>query len=121
MVKKVLVIFILMLSITLSQGECDGHCLSDDQVKSLRNSILTLEQSDSTNSAIITNLNDQIGLLNSYISNDSLIISQYKYRLGLKDELIKEIKPKWYDNKYIWYFSGIFSFYLATEAVNNIK
>ena len=28
-------------------------------------------------------------------------------RILLYNDLIKEIKPKWYDNKYLWFFGGM--------------
>ena len=27
--------------------------------------------------------------------------------MEFKEEMIKLVKPKWYDNKYLWFFGGI--------------
>ena len=58
--------------------------------------------------------NKEILLLNSIIldheKNDSLnvsLINNYKNQLIWKEEMIDLVKPKWYDNKYLWFFGGI--------------
>ena len=40
-------------------------------------------------------------------NNDSLIIVELENQLELKDNLIKEVTPKWYENKYLWFGYGI--------------
>ncbi len=115
-----LILVILFSSFLLSE-DCDGHCFTDDEVQSFRNDILQLEHSDSTNTKIIFELENQILLLNQKSFNDSLIVEQYVYQLKLKDDLIEEIKPKWYDNKYLWFVGGIMTIYMSSELVNNIK
>ena len=113
------IILVILFSSILFSEDCDGHCFTDEEVQSFRNDILQLEHSDSTNVKIIFELENQMLLLNQKSFNDSLIVDQYKYQLQLKDELIEEIKPKWYDNKYLWYTYGIASaiipIYLASQ------
>jgi hypothetical protein len=29
-------------------------------------------------------------------------------QIKIKDDMIKTIKPKWYENKYLWFFGGVF-------------
>ena len=38
--------------------------------------------------------------------NQSLI-EDYKKQLELKEDMIDLVKPKWYENKYLWFFGGI--------------
>ena len=98
---------LLIFSFVFVQEPCEGHCLSDDEVQSLRESILTLENDKSYGEKIIKNLNSQIYM---YIQNDSLnvsLINDYKNQLVWKEEMIDLVKPKWYDNKYLWFFGGI--------------
>ena len=52
---------------------------------------------------------------------DSGIIENYKEQLRLKDEMIKTIKPKWYDNKYLWYTGGVLSMILPIWAAGQLK
>jgi len=35
--------------------------------------------------------------------------------------MIKEVKPKWYDNKYIWYSYGVLTMILPIWAVGQVK
>ena len=86
---------------------CDGHCLSDEVVQGLRTSILTLENDKETNIKIIENLNSQIYMYIQTIENDSLLIEDYKKQLELKEEMIDLVKPKWHENRYLWFGYGI--------------
>ena len=68
------------------------------------------------------NLNSQIYM---YIQSDSLnqvLLEGYKTQLKLKDEMIKVVKPKWYENKWLWFTIGVIStagsIKLASELVD---
>tara|TARA_B100000287_G_scaffold392151_1_gene404326 strand:- start:167 stop:523 length:357 start_codon:yes stop_codon:yes gene_type:complete len=110
-----------MISFISSQELCDGHCLSDEDVKTLRTSILELENADSLNQKTIENLNSQIYMYIQKNNNDSLLINLQNQkldvletRLDLYEDLVKEVKPKWYENKWIWFFGGIF---VTTQSI----
>ena len=94
---------------------------TEEEVKSLYSSIQTLENTDSTNQKIIENLNEQIYMYIQQTEIDSTIIENYKEQLELKDEMIKNIEPKWYDNKYLWYSYGILSMLVPIWAIGQIK
>ena len=109
-------IYCLLISLTflMSQEPCEGTCLSEEQTVNITNSLKELEHKDSTNTLIIGNLNDQIKLYIEQHANDSLLISLNKEkslllndRIKLYDELIKEVKPKWYENKWLWFTIGV--------------
>ena len=98
---------LLIFSFISSQELCDGQCLSNDVVEQIRIDILTLENDKESNEKIIKNLNEQIYM---YIQNDSLntsLINDYKKQLEMSQEMIDLVKPKWYDNKYLWFFGGM--------------
>ena len=94
---------------------------TEEEVKSLYNSIQELENADSTNQKIIENLNEQIYMYIQQTNIDSTIIENYIEQLKLKEDYIKELKPKWYDNKYLWYSMGIASMIVPIWAVGQIK
>ena len=94
---------------------------TEEEVQSLYSSIQELEFADSTNQKIIENLNEQIYMYIQQTEIDSTIIENYKEQLELKDEMIKNIKPTWYDNKYLWYSMGILSMIVPIWAVGQIK
>ena len=124
-------IYCLLISLTflMSQEPCEGTCLSEEQTINITNSLKELEHKDSTNTLIISNLNDQIKLYIEQHANDSLLISLNEQkslllneRIKLYNELIKEVKPKWYENKWLWFTIGVLttagSVKLAGELVD---
>jgi membrane-bound ClpP family serine protease len=114
---KNLISILLIISILLPQKTYE---FTEEEVQSLYGSIQELEFADSTNQIIIENLNSQIYMYIQTIKNDSLMFEQYEYKLELKDELIKEIKPKWYEHKYLWFANGIITILLSSLVVSNV-
>tara|TARA_Y100000996_G_scaffold382124_1_gene337139 strand:- start:422 stop:736 length:315 start_codon:yes stop_codon:yes gene_type:complete len=89
------------------QEPCEGHCLSEDELQRVMNDVMELKFEVGKYKEIEENLNSQIYM---YIQNDSLnvsLINDYKNQLVWKEEMIDLVKPKWYDNKYLWFFGGI--------------
>ena len=109
---------LLSVSILLSQTT---YTFTEEEVNALYNSIQNLEHSDSLNQKIIENLNEQIYMYIQQTEIDSTIIENYKEQLALQEEMIKTIKPAWYDNKYLWYSMGIASMIVPIWAVGQIK
>ena len=97
------------------------YTFTEEEVQSLYASIQELENTDSTNQKIIENLNSQIYMYIQQTETDSLIIENYKEQIELQEEMIKEVKPKWYDNKYLWYSYGILSMIVPIWAIGQIK
>ncbi len=100
-------LLILLLSFTFTQEPCDGTCFSEQEVINITNNIKELEFKLEKGLEIETNLNLQI---QDYMKNDSLnisLINDYKNQLQWKEEMIDLVKPKWYDNKYLWFFGGV--------------
>ena len=100
-------LFILLMSFTFTQEPCDGTCFSEQEVVNITNNIKELEFELEKNKEIEENLNSQIYM---YIQQDSLnvsLINDYKKQLQWKEEMIDLVKPKWYDNKYLWFFGGM--------------
>jgi hypothetical protein len=117
MLKKLLST-LLIISILLPQKTYE---FTEEEVQSLYTSIQELENSDSNNQKIIENLNGQIYM---YIHSDSLYqsqIEQYEKQIELQKAMIKEVKPKWYDNKYLWFGYGVLSMILPVWAVGQVK
>ena len=95
---------LIICSILLPQQTYE---FTEGEVQNLYTSIQELEHADTTNQKIIENLNSQIYMYIQTIDNDSLLIKDYKRQLELKDDMIKLIKPKWYENKYLWFGYGV--------------
>ena len=125
--KFILVFIIVINSFLFNQEPCDGHCLSDDQVKELRTSILELESKDSLNISIIGQLEQSISLYKKYQHQDSLLIDLnmkkgdlLNQRIELYDQLVKEVKPKWYENKWLWFTFGIIATATSVKLAGEI-
>ena len=116
-----LVSFLLIFSLLFPQEVCEGECYTDEEAQNIELYITELEQKDSNNSKIINNLNEQIQLYIQQTEIDSGIIENYKEQLAIQEEMIKTIKPAWYDNKYLWYSMGIASMIVPIWAVGQIK
>ena len=110
---------LLLVSLVFNQDLCEGHCLSQDELNLIMNDVKELEFNLNKERKINENLNSQIYM---YIQSDSLYKSQikdYKKQLELKEDMIDLVKPKWHENKYLWFFGGIIitsgSVYLAGQ------
>ena len=115
--KKIMIIFIIV-GLLFPQKTYE---FTEEEVKSLYNSIQELENADSTNQKIIENLNEQIYMYIQQTEIDSTIIENYKEQLRIKDDMIKTIKPAWHENKYLWYSMGVLSMIVPIWAVGQIK
>ena len=125
--KRFIYCLLISLTILMSQEPCEGTCLSDEQTVNITNSLKELEHKDSTNTLIIGNLNDQIKLYIEQHANDSLLISLNKEkslllndRIKLYDELIKEVKPKWYENKWLWFTIGVLTTTVTLKVASDV-
>ena len=110
---------LLIFSFLTSQEPCNGTCYTEEEEINIENHITGLETK-------IDLFNQQIAaqnrLIGDYKLNDSLnvsLINDYKQQLIFKEEMIDLVKPKWHENKYLWFFGGIIitagSVYLAGQ------
>tara|TARA_R100001377_G_scaffold36900_1_gene20523 strand:+ start:148 stop:468 length:321 start_codon:yes stop_codon:yes gene_type:complete len=103
---KTLIMMLLCSFIFTQEIEpCEGTCLSDEETKNIFNNIQELE----------FNLNNAKTLNLEYES----LMKDYDIQIKLKEDMIDLVKPKWYDNKYLWFFGGVIftssSVYLAGQ------
>jgi len=99
------IILLLLCSFIFTQEPCEGTCLSEEETKNLFNNIQELE----------FNLEKANTLNLEYES----LVKDYETQIQIKNDMIKTIKPKWYENKYIWFSLGVVftssSVYLAGQ------
>ena len=112
-------IFILLFSFSITQELCEGTCFSEEEVVNITNNIKELQFDVEKYKEIEVNLNSQI---QTYIEQErlnQLLVEDYKKQLEMSEEMIKLVKPKWHENKYLWFFGGIIitsgSVYLAGQ------
>ena len=98
-------IFILLFSFSITQEVCEGTCLSEEETKNLFNNVQELE----------FNL-EKAKTLNLEYED---LMKDYETQIKLKNDMIELVKPKWYDNKYLWFLGGVLvtsgSVYLAGQ------
>ena len=116
-----LISFLLIFSLLFPQEICEGECYTDEEAQNIELYITELEQKNTSNSLIVKNLEEQLELYLQQTEIDSGIIENYKEQLAIQEEMIKTIKPSWYDNKYLWYSMGIASMIVPIWAVGQIK
>ena len=112
-------LLILLLSFSFAQDICEGTCFSEEEVLNITNNIKELQFDVEKYKEIEVNLNSQI---QTYIEQErlnQLLIDDYKKQLKMSEEMIKLVKPKWHENKYLWFFGGMIitsgSVYLAGQ------
>ena len=102
-----LLLILLIFSFLMPQEPCNGTCYTEEEEINIENHITDLETKLKVFDDKILLLND---LIIDYKLNDSLnvsLINDYKQQLVFKEEMIDLVKPKWYDNKYLWFFGGV--------------
>ena len=112
---------LLIFSFLFPQEVCEGTCYTDEEAQNIELYITELEQNGSKDSLIVKNLNEQLQLYLQQTKLDSSIIEDYKKQIAIQEEMIKTIKPKWYDNKYLWYAGGVLSMILPIWAVGQVN
>ena len=116
-----LISFLLIFSLIFTQEPCNGECYTDEEVQNIGLYISKLEHKTEYDSLVVKNLEEQIQLYIEESVIDSQIIVNYIEQLKLKDDLIKEIKPKWHENKYLWFGMGIATMIVPIWAIGQIN
>ena len=90
------------------------YTFTEEEVLGFTNTIKELELKDSLNVSLVMDLEEQIKLYeeNSYI--DSMLIANKTTQIGLlKDtnklleQKVKLVRPKWYENKWLYFTFGV--------------
>ena len=122
--KKLLIIFCIFASFFSSAQTT----FSDQEIIKLDSLIQHHEQNDSIQYHRISLLDNQIGLYKQQVVLDSTLLF-YKdqelkllnSRVSLYIELNKEIKPKWYDKKWIWFTLGCVTITTSAYVLDKVN
>ena len=123
------ILLLILISFICAQEPCEGTCYTPEEEQNIELHISTLEQSDSLNVIEIDKLKEMIKLYEEKDKNNQiwldLQLQKNKLlddRIKLYDDLVKEVKPKWYENKWLWFGLGVMftagSVKLAGEIVD---
>ena len=104
---KTVIAILLMFSFVFLQEPCEGTCLSEEESVNITNNIQELQFNLDKQIKMNENLNEQIYI---YIQHDelnkrkSILLND---KINLYEDLVKQVKPKWYENKWIWFGLGV--------------
>ena len=87
---------------------CEGTCLSEEESQGLFNNIKELQFNLDKSTKINSNLQIQITDYDKSILNYQDQVKLCNEQIKIKEDMIKTIKPKWYENRYLWFFGGVF-------------
>ena len=87
---------------------CEGTCLSEEETKGLFDNIKELQFDLEKSIEIRENLKFQIEDCDQIIMDYDEGMRLCERQIKIKEDMIKTIKPKWYENKYLWFFGGVF-------------
>ena len=107
---------ILLFSVTtLFASEKDSTvCFKKTEIVKLANRIQLLRDSIEYLSAVVTVQDTVIDLYQSrsdmflkQLNNRDQVIDACKKRSVELEKINEELQPKWYDNKFLWFFTGV--------------
>ena len=109
------ILILLFSSISIFATERDSvYCFNKEQITKLASKIQTLRDS---NDYLVAVVNAQDTVIDVYQSRSETFLKQLNNRDQVIDacqkrnielgKIIDELEPKWYDNKFLWFFGGV--------------
>ena len=86
---------------------CEGTCFSEEEVQNMFNNIKELQFKRETCESAYVNLESQIKDYDKLTMDYEESVRLCEVQIKIKEDMIKTIKPKWYENKYLWFFGGV--------------
>ena len=109
-----LLLILLMCSFSFSEEldpnvvPCEGTCFSAEEVQNMFSNIKALEFKREVCESAYANLESQIKDYDKLSMDYEESVKLCEVQIKIKEDMIKTIKPKWYENKYLWFFGGVF-------------
>ena len=122
-------IYILLLGTLVSQ-EVDTtktYTFTEEEVLGFTNTIKELELKDSLNVSLVDDLESQIKLFEENSVVDSMLIANKTLQINLlKDtnklleQKVKLVRPKWYENKWLYFTYGVLRTAISVRLAGQI-
>ena len=109
-----LLLILLMCSFSFSEEldpnvvPCEGTCFSEEEVQNMFSNIKALEFKREVCESAYANLESQIKDYDKLTMDYEESVRLCERQIKIKEDMIKTIKPKWYENKYLCFFGGVF-------------
>lgn len=112
---KALVMILLCIGTTLHAQQPDSIiCFTKTETLTLANKIRLLQDSLKYKSAVIQSKDALIELYDhralvfqDQLENRDSTVALYKQQVDVMGKVIEDLKPSWYDNKALWFGSGV--------------
>ena len=110
------IIYILFVGLLFAQDiqEPKTYSFTEDQVLGFTNAIKELELKDSLNVSLVSDYEAMVKRLEATAAIDSMLIANKTLQLNLlKDtnklleQKVKLVRPKWYENKWLYFTFGV--------------
>lgn len=129
MIKNLFILLIVLFSFNIDiKAQAVDTCFTQTEILGIFNGIQELQTKDSLKTLLITELKYQIGQHKVLHQQDSTIIAYkdeeitlLKGRVDLYKDLVKEVKPKWYNTKIVGYIEGAATIIIASFVVANTR
>ena len=111
---RYIIYILLLVGFLYGQSEEKTVSVPKSDVIEWANNLKQYETSDSLQTSLISDLELQVKKLEENSTLDSLIISTRVHQIDLLKETnelykekIKVVKPKWHENKWLWFTYGV--------------
>ena len=110
------IIYILFVGLLFAQDiqEPKTYSFTEEQVLGFTNAIKELELKDSLNVSLVSDYEAMVKRLEATAAIDSMLIANKTFQISLlKDtnklleQKVKLVRPKWYENKWIYFTFGV--------------
>ena len=122
-------IYILLIGSLFSQevNETKTYTFTEEEVLGFTNTIKGLELKDSLNVSLVDDLESQIKLFEENSVVDSMLIANKTLQINLlKDtnklleQKVKLVRPKWYENKWLYFTYGVLGTAISVRLAGQI-
>ena len=123
------IIYILFVGLLFAQDvqEPKTYSFTEEQVLGFTNAIKELELKDSLNVSLVDDLESQIKLFEENSVVDSMLIANKTLQINLlKDtnklleQKVKLVRPKWYENKWLYFTYGVLGTAISVRLAGQI-